>query len=399
MQHPTSSSKNQSSRLGVRLLGWTLGLALAAAPAFSQRVSIPELQRQVEALQQQVAGLADPSDGLVISNVEVTTIASVPDTLVITGDSFGVREGAERIQFGQASLLQDLTILTWTNTRIEAALPAGLIPASYLLIVGNTVEGALEYDAFEVVVGAVGPQGEVGPVGPEGPAGAQGEVGPVGPEGPAGAQGEVGPVGPVGPEGPAGPQGEVGPIGPEGPAGAQGEVGAVGPEGPAGPQGEVGPIGPEGPAGPQGEVGPIGPEGPAGPQGATGPTGPEGPAGAQGVAGPTGPVGARGPQGPVGARGLQGPEGPPGPAARGWKFATHTLAGRTSQKYFVSCQQPLRALAGACGDEGSANDIFVQYSGPVSTATHIWACRAENASGRDRRVTLGVLCGDPAPAP
>lgn len=80
---------------------------------------------------------------------------------------------------------------------IDAALPVGIAPGSYLLTVSC---GAATTDnaAFEVTLGAVGPQG------PKGDAGATGIQGPAGLQGPIGPQGIQGPVGPTGPAGSGG---------------------------------------------------------------------------------------------------------------------------------------------------------------------------------------------------
>ena len=190
--------------------------------------------------------------------------------LQVIGTSFS--GGTPRLALGaQATPL----IVTFFNaTRIEALLPPGIEPGTYLLTlsVGKSKEKSGDSDdkrgdEFWVTLGAQGPAGPQGPAGLAGPAGATGQ------------QGLAGPVGATGLQGSAGAAGKDGVIGP---AGAPGKDGAIGPQGFPGKDGK------------EGAPGPAGPQGPIGLQGATG---------APGLAGPPGPVGATGPQGPAGAGG------------------------------------------------------------------------------------------------
>ena len=183
-----------------------------------------------------------------------------------------------------------LALVYASSDRIEATLPADLVPGSYLLIVAKGSdssagrnEDAGPADEFWVTLGGSGAKGD---------------------------KGDPGPAGPAGPSGPQGPAGPLGPIGPKGDPGLPGPAGTIGAMGPAGPQGTPGLPGAQGPAGP---IGPQGPQGLSGPQGPTGPTGPAGPKGDQGLPGPAGSVGAMGPAGPQGTPGLPGAQGPAGP--------------------------------------------------------------------------------------
>ncbi|MGD0365052.1 MAG: hypothetical protein ABSC93_29580 [Bryobacteraceae bacterium] len=65
---------------------------------------------------------------------------------------------------------QKLTVMSFNNTQISAALPAGIAPGSYNLAV--TAKGAANFDV------AIGGSGSTGPAGPAGPAGPQGAPGP-----------------------------------------------------------------------------------------------------------------------------------------------------------------------------------------------------------------------------
>lgn len=91
-----------------------------------------------------------------------------------------------------------------------------------------TITDANGEKTFDVLNGAVGPQG---------PQGEQGETGPQGEQGPKGDTGATGPQGEQGIQGPQGPKGDTGDTGPKG------DTGDTGPQGPAGPQGNSGPQG------------------------------------------------------------------------------------------------------------------------------------------------------------
>ena len=130
--------------------------------------------------------------------------------LFITGTDFGVAKPPKVTLAGG-----ELAVSSHSQTTIVAALPAGLPPASYELVVVSfrKADDNGKAASFDVTIGAVGPQGPPGPAGATGPQGSPGPVGATGPEGPAG------PPGPTGPQGPQGPQGPAGPTGPQGPAG------------------------------------------------------------------------------------------------------------------------------------------------------------------------------------
>ncbi len=207
-------------------------LTLASTTALAQRVSLEDMQQQVAALEAKLAELKgvplfddDPSSdaGLVITEVVVRYIDNTPDSILITGQRFGTRAGAERVIFGQDSIFQSLTILSWTETAIEASLPAGLAHSTYRVLVANEVtpggggEASLLIDGMDVSVGPEGAEGLNGPTGPQGETGLQGPQGPAGPQGPQGVKGEQGQQGPrgfTGATGLSGPQGTQGPKGP-----------------------------------------------------------------------------------------------------------------------------------------------------------------------------------------
>lgn len=155
--------------------------------------------------------------------------------LLVTGSALPTTSQRVTLGIGTAPLVVTLA----TPTRIEALLPPGIEPGTYLLSLtgpqaAGSGAGGPRGDEFWVTIGAtgpagapgaVGPQGATGATGPAGPAGPQGLQGPMGPAGAPGSPGAIGPQGPVGPEGPAGPQGVPGPIGATGPAGPAGTAG------------------------------------------------------------------------------------------------------------------------------------------------------------------------------
>lgn len=166
--------------------------------------------------------------------------------------------GAPRLTLGTQAA--PLVVTLATSTRIEALLPPGVPPGTYLLTLtigkyrdrkSSDSEGP-RGDEFWVTLGAQGPSG---PQGIAGPAGATGQQGLAGPPGPAGPQGVAGATGPAGLQGPPGTAGAMGLQGPAGSPGAAGKEGSIGPQGMPGKDGMDGPIGPAGPQGPPGPGG------------------------------------------------------------------------------------------------------------------------------------------------
>lgn len=82
--------------------------------------------------------------------------------------------------------------------------------------------------AYDLTIGAVGPQGEKGDTGAQGPKGDKGDTGAQGPKGDKGDTGDTGDMGDMGDKGDKGDKGDQGDRGP------QGIQGATGPRGPAG---------------------------------------------------------------------------------------------------------------------------------------------------------------------
>ena len=229
---------------------------------------------------------AAPSAGADSARDPVITEARANDANTIL-QVFGtdLSGGAPRLTLGTQAA--PLVVTLATSTRIEALLPPGVPPGTYLLTLtigkyrdrkSSDSEGP-RGDEFWVTLGAQGPSG---PQGIAGPAGATGQQGLAGPPGPAGPQGVAGATGPAGLQG---PPGTAGAMGLQGPAGLPGAAGKEGPMGPEGGPGKDGPIGPQGVPGRDGKEGPIGPQGMPGKDGMDGPIGPAGPQGPPGPGG------------------------------------------------------------------------------------------------------------------
>ena len=171
-----------------------------------------------------MAVLLLPSTGAVADATPAPAISEVrasADNLLLSVIGTNFSGGTPVIALG--TLATPLAITLATPTRIDAVLPAGIPPGSYLLAltIARTTgrgddNGESRRDEFWVTLGGLGTRGPAGPAGSAGPMGATGLTGPAGPQG---LPGSAGVAGPMGPQGPAGAQG---PAGPEGPAGASG---------------------------------------------------------------------------------------------------------------------------------------------------------------------------------
>lgn len=117
-----------------------------------------------------LGALADPPREPLIVEVQAAT-----GVLRIGGHD--LPPGPARVSLGG----QALTVLSSSASHVEALLPAGIAPGSYLLTVsGGRKDG---HDESWITVGSVGPEGPMGSPGPQGPAGPQGATGPQGPAG------------------------------------------------------------------------------------------------------------------------------------------------------------------------------------------------------------------------
>lgn len=145
--------------------------------------------------------------------------------LQVTGVNFS--GGTPKLTLGM--LAAPLIITHATPTQIEALLPAGIAPGTYLLTLSVSRKKDSSKDSddnrgdeFWVTLGAAGTPGKDGKDGKDGLPGPTGPIGLQGATGPAGSQG------PAGPTGAAGPQGATGPAGAQGPAGAGATLASLG---------------------------------------------------------------------------------------------------------------------------------------------------------------------------
>src|SRR5579864_8440891 len=158
-----------------------------------------------------ISALAATQPSPIINSAVVTY---TNNTLTISGSNFG--SSPVVILSTMALTVQSSSVTQILAAFPSAAPPSSFAPGSYSLTV-NFSNG--KSAAFNVTLGAIGPQGPVGATGPSGPIGPAGSQGPIGPQGPQGATGPQGPQGLTGATGPQGPTGATGPQGPTGPPG------------------------------------------------------------------------------------------------------------------------------------------------------------------------------------
>jgi hypothetical protein len=229
--------------------------------------------------------------------------------IYIKGNNFGNEAPSVKLSG------QELTLMSFTTESIDAVLPAGIAPGSYVLFVsrGPGNESNAKSASLDVTLGAAGPRG---PKGDQGLPGAKGDKGNTGPQGLKGEKGDKGDRGDTGLQG---VKGDIGDPGPQGVKGDKGEPGVQGPKGDKGDKGDRGDVGLQGLKGDPGDAGPQGIRGDKGDAGIEGPKGEKGEAGSQGVKGDPGSQGVKGDKGDSGSQGLKGdrgdigPQGPQGP--------------------------------------------------------------------------------------
>jgi hypothetical protein len=163
------------------------------------------------------------------SSAQSRTETQQPPQLVISAaaaDAAGERLVIAGINFGGTPQVTmhgvPLSIITGSSTQIVAVLPTvfAQTPGTYRIVVARGT-AQVEWDSFDVTVGAIGPRG------PKGEDGEKGEKGDTGQPGAQGATGERGPAGPQGVSGATGPQGPQGPQGIQGPIGPKGDPGTT----------------------------------------------------------------------------------------------------------------------------------------------------------------------------
>src|SRR5438128_837117 len=130
--------------------------------------------------------------------------------LYVTGKNFGSATAPE-VKLND----QVLTVMSFTDGTIDAVLPAGIVPGSYILNVSRG-PSTTQNDVFDVTLGAVGPKGDKGDKGDQGLTGSKGDKGDKGDPGQQGSKGDTGA------QGLPGAKGDTGSPGPAGPTGADG---------------------------------------------------------------------------------------------------------------------------------------------------------------------------------
>ncbi len=117
-----------------------------------------------------------------ILTVNSSAINYTTNQVTLTGTSFEPVAKTPTVRMAGGAL----TIISYTNTQIVAALPKDTTAGTYGIVVTN---GIGELFPFVITYGATGAQG---PAGSPGATGAAGPAGPAGPSGPAGPQGNAG---------------------------------------------------------------------------------------------------------------------------------------------------------------------------------------------------------------
>jgi hypothetical protein len=224
--------------------------------------------------------------------VQSAFINYLTNQVTLTGSNFEPSKTGPTVLFEGVAV----TVTSFSNTQIVAALPAAITPGTFDLTVTNSSGNSV---VFDLTYGATGPQGPAGAAGPTGAQGPAGPIGTTGPQGPRGITGAPGAPGPAGTNGlgftflnafdpyatyatnnvvtyngssyvaivPNGPN-PTGPTPDKNPSwSVMAAVGTTGPAGPTGPQGPLGNPGPQGLMGNSGAQGPVGPTGPQGPAG------------------------------------------------------------------------------------------------------------------------------------
>ncbi len=143
-------------------------------------------------------GQGPSSNQLVITSAEVDfdigqCMNPCGGTILITGNNLGDTTPTVNL-FVPIQGENELTVLSFdpVTQEIFAELPTGidLTPGTLLLTV-STGMALTQFDAFNVTIGAVGPQGPTGDIGPKG------STGDTGPQGPTGDTGTTGPPAPI----------------------------------------------------------------------------------------------------------------------------------------------------------------------------------------------------------
>lgn len=135
-----------------------------------------------------VARLSAFAATIPILTISKATIDYGNNQVMFYGSGFEPARKAPTVLFAGSPL----TVISYTDAQIVAALPANTAAGDFTILIVNSLG---EFLPYELTYGATGPQGPIGPPGPQGQTGAVGPVGPTGPTGPQGSQGPQGPAG------------------------------------------------------------------------------------------------------------------------------------------------------------------------------------------------------------
>ena len=141
----------------------------------------------------------DPPPQLVISDAQVDFVNG---RIAIHGRNFGSDVPTVKLA-GQL-----VTVSSASDTSIDATLPAGIAPGTYVLNVSRGT-ATTQSDVFDLTLGAVGPKGDKGDQGLPGAKGDKGDKGDTGATGAPGAKGDTGAPGAPGQDGTIIPRGLV----------------------------------------------------------------------------------------------------------------------------------------------------------------------------------------------
>lgn len=114
--------------------------------------------------------LAGPAWGAATPVILSAVVNEAANEITVKGSNFEPATTAPKLTLSSTSLV----LVSFTNEKVVAKLPAGLAAGSYLVSLKNSSSLT---GTFIVAMGAIGPIGAEGPTGPKGATGAQGRRG------------------------------------------------------------------------------------------------------------------------------------------------------------------------------------------------------------------------------
>ena len=104
---------------------------------------------------------------LPIISISRATINYSNNQVTFNGSGFAPSKKSPTVLFSGSAL----TVVSYSDTQIVAALPANTVPGNFTVLIVNSFG---EFFPYELTYGSAGPQGPMGPQGPQGQAGAAG---------------------------------------------------------------------------------------------------------------------------------------------------------------------------------------------------------------------------------